>query len=277
MCIRDSGSALLFPLNGDVYYYHLATKTAKRLTETSEFETDVKFSPKGNYISFIRGENIFVLNIETGKEKKLTKDGGSNNIKNGMSEFVAQEEMDRMTGYWWSPDEKNIAFLRVDETPVQVVLRNEIYAEKIELIDQRYPSTGTNNVTIKLAVTDIKGKKTRFIKLDKAEGKTSEGNEDDFYLPRVQWLPDSKNLSYQWQSRDQKTLRLKIYNLKSRKQKTLLTEYSDHWLNLHHDLVFLSDSKSFIWASERDGYKHLYHFSKEGLSLIHISEPTRPY
>ncbi len=268
----NDGSALLFPLNGDVYYYHLATKTAKRLTETSEFETDVKFSPKGNYISFIRGENIFVLNIETGKEKKLTKDGGSNNIKNGMSEFVAQEEMDRMTGYWWSPDEKNIAFLRVDETPVQVVLRNEIYAEKIELIDQRYPSTGTNNVTIKLAVTDIKGKKTRFIKLDKAEGKTSEGNEDDFYLPRVQWLPDSKNLSYQWQSRDQKTLRLKIYNLKSRKQKTLLTEYSDHWLNLHHDLVFLSDSKSFIWASERDGYKHLYHFSKEGKLINQLTK-----
>jgi len=268
----NDGTALLFPLNGDIYYYHLATKTAKRLTETDAFETDVKFSPKGNYISFIRGENIFVLNIESGKENKLTKDGGSNNIKNGMSEFVAQEEMDRMTGYWWSPDEKNIAFLRVDESPVKVVIRNEIYAEKIELIEQRYPATGTNNVNIKLAVTDIKSRKTRFVELDKAEGGTSIGNENDFYIPRVKWLPDSSNLSYQWQSRDQKTLKLNIYNIKKRKQKTLLTERSDHWLNLHHDLVFLEDNKSFIWASERDGYKHLYHFTNEGQLINQLTK-----
>jgi len=268
----NDGSALLFPLNGDVYYYDLVTKTAKRLTQTSAFETDVKFSPKGNYVSFIRGENVFVLNIKNGKEKQLTKDGGSNNIKNGMSEFVAQEEMARMTGYWWSPDEKHIAFLRVDESPVKVVIRNEIYAEKIELIEQRYPATGTNNVNIQLAVTDIKGKKTRFIELDEAQGGTSKGNENDFYLPRVNWLPNSKNLSYQWQSRDQKTLKLKVYNLKKRRQKTLLTEQSDNWLNLHKDLVFLSDNKSFIWASERDGYKHLYHFTNSGKLINQLTK-----
>ena len=264
----SDGSALLFPLNGDIYYYHLASKTAKRLTETPAFETDVKFSPKGHYVSFIREQNVFVLNIESGKEVQLTKDGGSSNIKNGMSEFVAQEEMDRMTGYWWSPNEKHIAFLRVDETPVKTVIRNEIYAEKIELIEQRYPATGTNNVDIQLAVTDIKGKKIRFVELDEAAG----DDKHDFYLPRVQWLPDSSNLSYQWQSRDQKTLKLKTYNLKKRKQKTLLTEHSDHWLNLHNDLYFLNDNKSFIWASERDGYKHLYHFSNDGKLINQLTK-----
>lgn len=264
----SDGSALLFPLNGDVYYYHLATKAAKRLTETAAFETDIKFSPKGNYVSFIRDQNVFVLHIESGKEVQLTKDGGSNNIKNGMSEFVAQEEMDRMTGYWWSPNEKHIAFLRVDESPVKTVIRNEIYAENIELIEQRYPATGTKNVIIELAVTDIKGKKTRFIDLEQASG----DNKHDFYLPRVKWLPDSKKLSYQWQSRDQKTLKLKAYNLKKRKQKTLLTEHSDHWLNLHNDLYFLSDNKTFIWASERDGFKHLYHFSNQGKLISQLTK-----
>jgi dipeptidyl-peptidase-4 len=253
----------VFPLNGDIYYYHLARKEAKRLTETDAFDTDVKFSPKGNYVSFIRSQNVYILDITSGKETQLTKDG-KGLIKNGMSEFVAQEEMDRMTGYWWSPNEKNIAFLRVDETPVQTVIRNEIYAEKIELIEQRYPATGTNNVKISLAVVDIKDKKIRFVELDKAEGSSSKGNKDDFYIPRVKWLPDSKNLSYQWQSRDQKTLKLKAYNLKKRKQKTLLTEHSEQWINLHHDLHFLKDNKSFIWASERDGFKHLYHFTNKG-------------
>lgn len=266
----NDGSALLFPLNGDIYYYHLATKTAKRLTQTSSFETDVKFSPQGNYVSFIREANIFVLNIASGAETQLTEDGGKNNIKNGMSEFVAQEEMDRMTGYWWSPDESHIAFLRIDESPVKTVIRNEIYAEKIALIEQRYPATGTNNVTIKLAVTDIKAKKIRFIPFEEKRIK----NITDIYIPRVKWLPDSKDVSYQWQSRDQKTLKLKRYNLKKRQQQTLLTEQSDHWINLHKDLLFLNDGKSFIWASERDGFKHLYHYTNDGKLINQLTKGT---
>ena len=267
------GSALLFPLNGDLYYYHIDTKVSKRLTQTDAFETDAKFSPQGNFVSYIRNENIFVLNIATREEVQLTKDGGSNNIKNGMSEFVAQEEMGRMTGYWWSPDEKHIAFLRVDETPVQVVIRNEIYAEKIELIEQRYPATGTRNVDIQLAVTDIKGKKTRFIKLEDDDG-SFDGTfeENDFYIPRVKWLPSSKKLSYQWQSRNQQILKLKVYDLKKRKQSTLITEKSDQWINLNNDLRFLTNNKGFVWASERDGYKHLYHFNLKGELIAQLTK-----
>ena len=258
----NDGNALLFPLNGDIYYYNLADKKAKRLTETAEFETDARFSPKGNYVSFIREQNIYAINIDTGKELQLTKDGGGV-IKNGMSEFVAQEEMGRMTGYWWSPDEKQIAFLRVDESPVQVAIRNEIYAQDIKLIEQRYPATGTNNVNIQLAVVKLSNKRTRFI---------DTGEETDIYLPRVQWLPNSVDVSYQWQSRDQQTLKLKVYNTKTRKQRTLLTEESDHWINLHDDLYFISDSKSFVWASERDGYKHLYHYDIKGNLINQLTQ-----
>jgi len=271
----SDGKALLFPLGGDIYYYKVGNKKARKIINTPEFETDSKFSPKGNFISFIRDQNLFILQIETGNETQLTQDG-KGPIKNGMAEFVAQEEMDRMTGYWWSPNEKHIAFLRVDETPVKKVIRNEIYAEEIKLIEQRYPATGTNNVIIQLAVTDIKGKKIRFIELDKAQftslNDNGNDNENDFYLPRVKWFPNSKNLSYQWQSRDQKTLKLKSYSLKNRKQKTLLTEKSNRWVNLHHDLFFLSDSKSFIWASERDGFKHLYHFSSDGKLINQLTK-----
>ena len=146
---RD-GTALIFPLNGDIYYYDLIQKKAKRLTQTDAFETDAKFSPKGNYVSYIREQNLYAHNIKSGKEKRLTKDGGGL-IKNGMSEFVAQEEMDRMTGYWWSPNEKHIAFLHVDESPVQVAIRNEIYAEEVKLIEQRYPITGSQQCNHKFS------------------------------------------------------------------------------------------------------------------------------
>ncbi len=263
----NDGSALLFPINGDVYYYHLATKQAKRLTQTPAFETDIKFSPRGNFVSYIREQNIFILNIATGKERQLTKDG-KGVIKNGMAEFVAQEEMKRMTGYWWSPNEKHIAYLRVDESPVQTVIRNEIYAEKIELIEQRYPATGTNNVKIKLAYVDINNSKSRFISLEDAPT----GNKDDIYIPRVKWLPNSKAIAYQWQTRDQQTLKLQLFSLTSKKQRTLLTESSDHWVNLHQDLRFLSNSESFIWASERDGFKHLYHFDLKGKLINRLTQ-----
>lgn len=258
----QDGQALLFPINGDIFYYDLKNKLAKQLTNTEAFETDIKFSPLGNYASFIREQNIFVLNIASGEEQQLTTDGGGV-IKNGMSEFVAQEEMDRMTGYWWSPNEQYIAFLRIDEAPVNEVIRNEIYAEEIKLINQRYPATGTNNVKIQLAYKALKNDKIRFIDL---------GDETDIYLPRVKWQSNSKKLSYQWQSRDQKTLKLQSFDISKRKQKTLLTETSAHWINLHNDLYFLKDGKSFIWASERDGFKHLYHYSIKGELISQLTK-----
>src|SRR5690606_2383282 len=87
-----NSDALLFPLNGDLYYYQLETQAAKKLTNTEAFETDATISPNGRYVAFIREQNLFVLEIATGKETQLTFDGGGE-IKNGMAEFVAQEEM----------------------------------------------------------------------------------------------------------------------------------------------------------------------------------------
>lgn len=258
----QDGKALLFPLGGDAYYYSLESGKVKQLLNTPEFETDIKLSPKGHYISYIREQNIYIKNIETGKEKQLTKDG-KGAIKNGMAEFVAQEEMGRLTGYWWSPDETHIAFTQVDESPVQEITRSEIYADEIKLIQQRYPSTGTNNATIKLGVKSIKSNKVKWIDL---------GTEQDIYIPRVQWTADANSLTYQWQSRDQQTLKLQRYDLKQKAQTTLLEELSDTWVNLHDDLYFLKDKKHFIWASERDGFKHLYLYSIDGQLVNQVTQ-----
>lgn len=250
-----SGNALLFPLNGDLYTYDLHTKKSRKLTDTSTFETDARFSPQGNFVSFIREQNLFVINVKSGKEIQLTTDVNPL-IKNGMSEFVAQEEMDRMTGYWWSDDEQHIAFLHVDETPVKAVTRNEIYADDIKLFQQRYPFTGTPNAQVSLALVNLKSKKKSWIA--KAD------NLPDGYIPRVKWLPNSKMVSYQWQARNQQKLTLHFYDLQHKRSRTVLTETSKTWLNLHNDLYFLKDSSRFIWASERDGYKHLYLYRYDG-------------
>lgn len=250
----QDGKALLFPLNGDVYYYPLSTRKVQRLTQTPGFETDVRFSPEGNYASYIRDQNLYVMKIATGEEQAITSDGGGA-IKNGMAEFVAQEEMDRMTGYWWSPDEAKVAFTRVDESRVDLVTRNEIYAESIKLYQQRYPATGTNNVNIKLGIARIENSAVDWVDL---------GKEQDFYLPRVDWLEDSNEVSYQWQSRDQQELKLRAYNLESKTQRLILQENATTWINLHKDLRFLKDKQHMIWASERDGFKHLYLYKVNG-------------
>ncbi|MGO4891283.1 DPP IV N-terminal domain-containing protein [Flavobacterium sp. W21_SRS_FM6] len=248
------GKALLFPLAGDLYYFKLGDKNAIQLLDTPEFETDFRLSPKGNYVSYVRNQDLYIKHIKNGVETRLTHDG-QGPIKNAMAEFVAQEEMNRMTGYWWSPDERFIAYTQIDESPVQEITRSEIYADSIEMITQRYPSAGTNNVAIKLGVLDVAKQSSRWIDL---------GENKDIYLARVDWMADSQGLSYQIQPRDQQALELKAYHLQKNTQNTLFQENSDTWVNLNNDLHFLADNKHFIWASERDGYKHLYLYNTSG-------------
>jgi len=248
------GKALLFPLGGDLYYFKLGDKKALQLLDTPEFETDFKLSPQGNYVSYVRNQDLYIKHIKNGVETRLTHDG-QGNIKNAMAEFVAQEEMNRMTGYWWSPDERYIAFTQIDESPVQEITRSEIYADSIEMITQRYPAAGTPNVLVKLAVMDVAKQSSQWIDL---------GADKDIYLTRVDWMADSQTLSYQVMPRNQQTLELKAYNLRKTTQQTLLAETSATWVNLNDDLHFLADNKHFIWASERDGYKHLYLYNTKG-------------
>jgi dipeptidyl-peptidase-4 len=251
------GSALLFPLGGDLYYYDLrapAERAARRLTSTSEAETDAKISPLGHYVSFIRAQDLFVLDLRSGQERALTTDGGGA-IKNGMAEFIAQEEMARSTGYWWSPDERRIAYARVDESPISEQQRLEIDADEISVYTQRYPAAGTSNARVDLRSIELaSGTVTR---LDL-------GSEGDIYLARVDWLPDSRYVAAQRQSRDQRRLDLLKIDVASGNARTLLTETSNTWVDLNDELTFLSKSSQFIWASRRSGYQHLYLYDLNG-------------
>lgn len=261
----EDGKKLLFPLNGELYLYELdkpANKATRQLTHGEGFTTDPKFSPAGRYVSFVRDQNLHVLDLATGRTRALTSDG-KDTIKNGMAEFVAQEEMDRMTGYWWADDEKHIAFARIDEAPVQVVERYEIDAEGFKTFRQRYPSTGTNNVSIKLGVVNVETGATTWMDL---------GTEQDIYLARVNWLPDHRTLAVQRQSRDQRRLDLLFADRDTGQARTVLTETAKTWLNLNDDLRFLEDQPAFVWGSERSGYKHLYLVDYQGKILRQLTQ-----
>jgi dipeptidyl-peptidase 4 len=279
------GQKLLFPLNGELYLYNLqenAVDALRKLTDRDlGFATDAKVSPQGRYVGFVRNQNLWALELATDRTLQLTRDGGGL-IANGQAEFMAQEEMERSTGYWWAPDDSAIAFARVDETPVPVQRRFEINAESTEVVEQRYPAAGQANVTIRLGVIEMSGA----IPAEVVSGATRTlvlpsvapvqwvdlGDNADIYLARVDWNTDATGLSFQVQSRDQRTLDLRLWHRDDKSISTLLTETSKTWVNLHDDLRFLKDGSGFIWQSERDGTKRLYLHQLNG-TLRHALTP----
>ncbi len=261
------GRQLLFPVGAKLYVYSLATPdAAPRVLNTGDNVIDPKISPKGRYVSYVRDQNLWVTDLTTGESKQLTHDGGGT-VHNGEAEFVAQEEMERSSGYWWAPDDSAIAFERYDEAHVQVTKRTELYADHTDVIDQRYPGAGTPNVVVKLGLVAPTGGQPRWIDL---------GKDTDIYLTRVNWLPDGRHVTYQRMPRSQQRLELRLVDARTLAQRTLLTETSDNWINLNDDLTFLKDGKSFLWGSERSGYHHLYLYGIDGKLRHAVSEGDWP-
>ncbi|MEN1728987.1 MAG: DPP IV N-terminal domain-containing protein, partial [Pseudomonadota bacterium] len=258
------GRFLIFPLGGNVFLLDVNDDQGevRQVTNDPAFDTDPQIAPDGAHVAFIRDRNLWVADVESSDARALTDDA-TDTVSNAMAEFIAQEEMGRSTGYWWSPDSRHIAYIQFDESPIDVSLRYEISGGEIDIIEQRYPYAGTPNVSYRLAVVDIESGETNWLDL---------GEETDIYLPRVQWHPDGEHLTVQRQSRDQQTLELLLINTTDGNQRTLLTETSETWINLHDDLRFLNDMSAFIWSSERNGYKHLYLFDLEGELIRQLTD-----
>lgn len=256
------GKRLLVPIAGDLYVCELGREpTVRRLTTTDAYETDAKLSPRGRYVSFVRDQDLYVIDLRSGKETALTTDG-EGLVQNGVSEFIAQEEMDRDTGYWWSPDETLIAYTRIDDSPVQEVERFEIDADGARMYSQRYPAAGTANTLVELRLVELDSRRVLRVDLDLRER----------YLASVDWLPDSKAVAVQRQSRDQRRLELLRVDVRDGSTRVLLEESSPHWIELNHDLRFLERTDAFVWSSRRSGYKHLYLYGADGKLIRPLTE-----
>ena len=254
------GKHLLVPLAGSLYLVDVdAPEKGKRIADGNVL--DAKVSPKGKFVSFVRNQNLVIIDIASGSERQLTNDGAGT-IHNAEAEFVAQEEMGQTSGYWWAPDDSAIAFKRFDEAPVPVARRFEIYADRTEIVEQRYPYAGSKNVLVSLHIVNIADGNIRSVDL---------GIETDIYLIRADWSRHAKQFVYQRQNRNQQRLDLVSVDVDTLQQRILLTETAKTWINLHDDLRFLENKNAFIWASERSGRKHLYLYDLDGKLLQPIS------
>lgn len=251
------GEAILAPLGGDLYYVPVANPNApRRLTRTPEFETDAQISPAGGYVSFIREGQLMALKLATNEEIALSPAAGDA-ITYGMAEFIAQEEMDRDTGYWWAPNDSRIAYSEVDESAVALVPRVEIGASKTEIVQQRYPRAGATNARVALYIKDLISGTVVPVDL---------GENEDIYVARVTWSKDGQTLYVQRQNRAQTRLDLLMVDPATGQSKVILTEADLVWLNLTHDFTPLA-SGDFLWTSERTGWRHIERRKRDGTGV----------
>ncbi|MFC0687433.1 S9 family peptidase [Novosphingobium clariflavum] len=252
------GKAILVPLDGDLW---LATLdgSVRRLTDSPEDELNAALSPKGRYLSFVRDQRLYVGPLSGVAPKAVTPEEPARTVHWGEAEFVAQEEMDRFAGYWWSPEESRIAVERFDEAPVGVVTRAAIGAEGTKVFEQRYPAAGTPNALVSLHLMNPDG--SGLVKVDL-------GSDPDIYLARVDWAPDGRTLFVQREDRAQSKIDMLAVDPATGRSRVLFTEHAPRvspngtWVNLSSNYRFLKDG-SLVWWSERDGFGHLYRF-KDG-------------
>lgn len=247
----DSKSVLV-PLDGDLFLAGL-DGSVKKVEGAGADALNPRLSPRGAYVSFVRDRRLWVAPVGGGAATPITPAEASQTVHWGEAEFVAQEEMARMAGAWWSGDDRYVAVERFDEAPVGVVTRAAIGATGTKVFDQRYPAAGTPNAVVSLHVLRPQGGAPVQVDL---------GPDSDIYLARVDWAPDGQALYVQRENREQTVLDLLKVDPQTGKAQVVFSEKARarSWINLTDNYRFLKDG-SLIWWSERDGFGHLYRFA----------------
>jgi dipeptidyl-peptidase 4 len=248
---------ILLPIGGDLYAYDLGAHKAARLTNGGGSEDEAGFSPDGASVSFVREHDLYVVPAAGGAERRLTE-GGGKEILNGKLDWVYQEEIfgrGNFRGYWWSPDSKRIAFLRLDErkVPKYTIVDDMTTRPVFEVYP--YPKAGDPNPEVTLGLADAAAGTVRFVDLGKYK-------DADILVVSVGWQPDGR-LTFQIQDREQTWLDLNVADPATGAVTTLFRETGPAWVESSGNPRFLKDG-SFLWLSERDGWKHIYHCRADG-------------
>ncbi len=246
-----------FRFKGDIFTLNAKTGEIARQTRTAAAEDNVTFAPDGRTIGFTRQNDMWTLDLTTGKETRLTTTG-SDSLLNGVLDWVYMEELftrGDVQGYWWSPNSRAIAYLQIDESPVRsfaIVDFSKVYNTATE---QHYPKAGFPNPIVRVGVYSMDTKKTTWMKVNTA---------DDSYVARVYWLRDSQQVAIEKVNRDQNELRLLFADAATGQVREVFHETKPTWVNVTYTKHYYDDADKFIWGSDRDGHTHLYLFRNDG-------------
>lgn len=250
-----SKSAVVLSIDDDLYVYSFTRNTVTRLTNAAGEEEEATFSPDGQKVAFVRGNNLFVVEL-SGRERQLTTDG-SKEILNGKLDYVYQEEVygrGIWKGYWWSPDSSRIAYLQLDERPVPEFTIADHIPYRLALNVYDYPKAGDPNPKVKLFVANARG--GGVLPID-----TSKYADAEHLIVNVAWRREM--LTYQVQNREQTWLDLVFADANSGGSRTILRDTTKAWVDPIANPVWLADD-TFLWQSERSGFRHVYRYKRDG-------------
>lgn len=250
--------------------YYVYDRKTKSLTAVSSGEKQMyaTFSPDGNKIGFVRGNNIYIKDLATGKETQVTNDGLHNNIINGATDWVHEEEFAFSIAYFWSPDSKKIAYYKFDESKVKEFsfdeFNNQLYPSGYKF---KYPKAGENNSVVTIHTYDLASASDKLMDIGKVV---------DQYIPRIKWTMDANTLSIVRMNRYQNKLELLFNNATTGESRVVYTESCDTYIDIHEGqgdyVYFTADKASFIIMTEIDGFNHIYRYDMSGKLMNQITK-----
>jgi len=237
-------------------YYIFDTASNKVTLLSNKKIQEPTFSPNGKQVAYGYENNLYVKNLESGKTKQITFDGEGNQMINGITDWVYEEEFAFVRAFEWNAASNKIAFIRFDEGDVPQ-FSMDVYGSKLYQSQHvfKYPKAGESNSRVSLHIYDVKKDKIQNVKVGKPYS--------DFYIPRIKWTNKSDVLSAQYMNRHQNELDLWFIDAKKNEATLVLAEKDKAYIDVTDNLTFLEDN-SFIWTSEKDGYNHIYHYSESG-------------
>jgi len=254
--------------HSEVASYYVLDLTTKKLVPISDKSKQrlADFSPDGSKVAYIIDNNLFYKDLKTGIETQVTSDGLINNIINGTTDWVYEEEFSFTKAFFWSPDSKKIAFLRFDESKVkeyQMTSYGELYPEQYKY---KYPVAGEDNSLVTILVYDLSNPA-------KPLTHTMDiGSETDQYIPRICWTKDVNTLAIFRLNRLQNKLEILLADATNGKSKVFLTQENKSYIEITDDYKFLDDGQHFIIMSELDGYDHIYMYDLKGTIVKQITK-----
>ena len=222
------------------------------------------FSPSAEKVAFVRGNNLFYKDLKSEKEVQITKDGKHNEIINGASDWVYEEEFRLSKAFEWSPDGKKIAFLKFNETEVKEftmqVFRGGMYPENVSF---KYPKVGEKNAEVEVYIYDLEKKKTTKVAIETSS---------DVYIPKILWTQNADVLCIMKLSRHQNEMQLLLANAEDGSVQTLLKEENKYYIDIDNHLTFLPDGKHFLMTSEESGINSIYLYNLNGEEVKQLTE-----
>ncbi|HYK82636.1 MAG TPA: S9 family peptidase [Gemmatimonadales bacterium] len=246
---------------GTFYVWDFA---AKRLTPVSAkpgYQMFAKFSPDGRRVAFVRDNNIYLSDLASGAEMALTSDG-SENVINGTSDWVYEEELDVRDAFRWSPDGQRIAFWRLDQSairPFYLLNTDSLYSE---LVPVRYPKAGTPNSEVRIGVVEVGTGRTTWVDL---------GADKDIYVAALGFVGSPEELWLTRLNRRQNRLDVVLADVRTGASRVVMTDRDSAWVEAHEP-QWIDGGRQFLFQSERDGYAQVYLFNRDG-SLVRRVTP----